>query len=338
LPVRGSAPGRGVSGYRDRAVLVVGGFGFIGVTLTRELARLGARVTVVTPSLDRQRLAAADAAQAGVRAIEGDLRDARAMASAVVGQEVVFNLAGQSGAVRSMEDPWTDLDVNCRGNLVLLEALRTENPSAKLVFVSSRLAYGRAIAAVDGSAGVSEEHDVDPMCLHAVHKLAVEQYLRLYSRLYGLKFAAARLTNPYGPGQPRARTAYGVVNRMIHLALHDEPLTVYGDGHQLRDYIYIEDAVQALLTLGAVTACDGQIYNVGSGLGTSLVDMARAIVSAVGRGRVEFVPWPPLAEQIETGDFVADVTKIRRDAGWEPRTALAEGLRRTVAFYRAFAA
>lgn len=327
-----------MSAYRDRAVLVIGGFGFIGVNLTRELVRLGARVTVVTPSLERHRAAAADAAQLGVRTLEGDIRDASAMRRAVAGQEIVFNLAGRSGAVRSMEDPWTDLDINCRGNLVLLESLCAEEPSAKVVFVSSRLAYGRASTTAGAAAGVSEEHAVDPMCVHAVHKLAVEQYLRLYSKLYGLRFAAARLTNPYGPGQPRERTAYGVVNRMIHLALNDEPLTVYGDGRQLRDYIYIEDAVRALVSLGAAKKCDGRVYNVGSGAGTSLVDMARAIVSVVGRGRIEFVPWPPLAEQIETGDFVADVTKIRREAGWQPRVALAEGLERTVAFYRAHAA
>ena len=327
-----------MSGYGGRPVLIVGGFGFIGVNLMRELLRLEARVTVVTPALDRHRAAAADVAKLGVRVLEGDLRDAAAMRSAVTDQDIVFNLAGQSGAVRSMEDPWTDLDVNCRGNLVLLEALRHERPSAKLVFVSSRLAYGRTGEPTAALAGVSEAHAVDPMCVHAVHKLAVEQYLRLYARLYGLRFAAARLTNPYGPGQPRERTAYGVVNRLIHLAMHDELLPVYGDGRQLRDYIYIDDAVQALLTLGASPACDGQMYNVGSGVGTPLIEMARAIASFVGRGHIEFVPWPPLAELIETGDFVADVRKIRRDAGWEPRVSLAEGLGRTVAYYRAHAA
>jgi UDP-glucose 4-epimerase len=324
-----------VSAYRDRAVLVVGGFGFIGVNLTRELVRLGARVTVVTPSLDRHRAAAVEVAALGVRALEGDLRDASAMRSAVAGQEIVFNLAGQSGAVRSMEDPWTDLDVNCRGNLVLLEALRGENPSARLVFVSSRLAYGHASVATADGVGVSEDHPVDPTCVHAVHKLAVEQYLKLYAKLYGVRFAAARLTNPYGPGQPRERTAYGIVNRLIHLAMAGEPLPVYGDGRQLRDYIYIDDAVQALLALGTEPSCDGQMYNVGSGVGTRLIDMVRAITAIVGRGRVEFVPWPQLAARIETGDFVANVSKIRRDAGWQPRVDLTGGLERTVAFYRA---
>ena len=129
-----------------------------------------------------------------------------------------------------------------------------------------------------------------------------------------------------------------MVNRLIHLAMTGAPLPIYGDGRQLRDYIYIDDAVQALLTLGASPVCDGQMYNVGSGIGTPLIEMARAIASIVGRGQIEFVPWPPLAELIETGDFVANVRKIRHDAGWEPRVSLTDGLERTVAFYRAHAA
>ncbi len=319
--------------YTDRHVLVVGGFGFIGLNLTQQLARLGAHVTVVTRALDQHRATVADLEPLGVRALEGDLRDPHAMHTALAGQAVVFNLAGQSGALRSMEDPWTDLDVNCRGNLVLLEAIRTTASAPKLVFVSSRLAYGQG-----GASAVGEDRPADPLCVHAVHKVAAEQYLKIYSRLYGVTFTAARLTNPYGPGQPRERTAYGVVNRLIHLALSGESLPIYGDGGQRRDYIHIDDAVQALLSLGETSASNGRVYNVGSGTGTPLVDMARTITSIVGGGRLEFVPWPPLVERIDTGDFVANVSKIRRDVGWEPRISLVEGLERTVAFYRAHAA
>jgi UDP-glucose 4-epimerase len=319
--------------YRDRAVLVAGGLGFIGTHLTDRLASLGARVTVVTPAIEHHRETANGCAARGIRILEGDLRDAEAMRHAVAGAEVIFNLAGQSGAVRSMEDPWTDLDVNCRGNLVLLEALRTVNAVAKLVFVSSRLAYGRT-----GADPVAEEQMADPLCVHAVHKVAVEQYLKLYGQLYGLRFTVARLTNPYGPGQPSERTAYGVVNRMIHLALSGETLPVYGDGRQRRDYIYIDDAVDALLRLGESDAGTGRLYNVGSGIGTPFVEMARAITAMAGRGHIAFVPWPALAERIETGDFVADIARIRREIAWEPRVLLAEGLERTIAFYRAHAA
>ena len=174
--------------------------------------------------------------------------------------------------------------------------------------------------------------------MHAVHKLAVEQYLRLYGQVYGLACTTARLTNPYGPGQPSERTAYGVVNRMIHQALAGDRIAVYGDGRQRRDYIYIDDAVAALLKMAESPASTGRTYNVGSGVGTPLVDMARAITRMAGTGRLEMIGWPQLAEQIETGDFVADIGRIRRELGWEPRVSLAEGLERTVAFYRAHAA
>jgi len=319
--------------YAQRPVTVLGGFGFIGSNLTDRLAALGARVTVVSHSLDRHRTAALDAERCGIRVREGDLRDAGAMRAAVAGQDVVFNLAGQSGATQSMEDPWTDLDVNCRGNLVLLEALRVHAPAAKLVFVGSRLAYGRV-----GSDAVREDRSADPLCIHAVHKLAVERYLAVYGGAYGLNFSVARLTNPYGPGQPRERSAYGVINRLIHLALSDDALPIYGDGRQRRDYIYVDDAVAALLALGETPASKGRIYNVGSGVGTRMVDMASTILSIVGGGRIEHREWPRLAAQIETGDFVADVARIRSEVGWEPRVPLHDGLTRTIAFYRAHAA
>jgi UDP-glucose 4-epimerase len=325
--VRGEGADVSAGGQR---VLVIGGLGFLGTRLTERLREAGSDVTVATRLLSTHADAARSLAADGVRVVEADIRDAAAIGEAVAGQDVIFNLAGQSGAVRSMEDPWTDLDVNCRGNLVLLEALRTVNPAARLVFVSSRLAYG-----VGGCDPIDEGHAPDPLCVHAVHKLAVEQYLRLYRRIYGLNVTSARLTNPYGPGQPAARTAYGVVNRMIHLALSGSALPIYGDGRQRRDYIYIDDAVDALVRMGEAAESDGRLYNVGSGHGTPLVEMARAIIDMAGSGRIDFVPWPKLAEQIETGDFVADVGRIERELGWTPRVSLEDGLQRTVAYYRA---
>jgi UDP-glucose 4-epimerase len=332
LLVRRAEEGR-VNAFEHRRVLVIGGLGFIGVNLTERLNALGARVTIATRLIDRHKNAAADAESRGDLVIEADLRDAGAMRAAVAGQDIVFNLAGQSGAVQSMEDPFTDLDVNCRGNLVLLEALKAENRSAKLVFVSSRLVYGRATALP-----VTEDHELNPTSLHALNKLAVEKYLQVYGSVHGLAWTIARLTNPYGPGQPSDRTAYGVVNHMIHRALAGDRILVYGDGRQQRDYIYIDDAVAALLRMAELQASSGRTYNVGSGVGTRLVDMARAIAAIASGERLETIAWPPLAEQIETGDFVADVGRIRRELSWEPRVSLQEGLERTVAFYRAHAA
>ncbi len=322
--------------FHHRAVLVVGGLGFIGGRLSSALAEAGARVTIVTPSRQKHQDVALDLEAKGVQVLEGDVRDRHAMDAAVRRQDVVFNLAGQSGAVRSMEQPWDDLDVNGRGMLTLVEAVRRENPGAHVVFAGSRLEYGRV-----GSEPVAETHETDPVCIHAIHKLVAEQYLRLYKRLHNLSYAVARITNPYGPGQPRSRTAYGVVNRLIHLALSNDALPIYGDGRQRRDYIYIDDVVDALLTLAdpdRKSTAKHDIYNVGTGVGTAIVDMAKAIAAAAGGGRVERVEWPPLAAQIETGDFVANISRIKADFGWTPAVPIDEGLRRTVEFYRAHVA
>ncbi len=321
-----------MSTYENTRVLVIGGLGFIGVNLARSRALDAAQVTVVTPARVRHSERAQLLEQAGVRIIEGDVRDLRLITHAVSDQDVVFNLAGQSGAVRSMEDPWTDLDVNCRGTLVLLEAMREVNPAAKVVVVGSRLQYGRPLRLP-----VSEEDAADATCVHAIHKSTAEGYLRLYNRLFGLRFAVARVTNPYGPGQPPGRTAYGVINRLVQLALANEALPIYGDGRQQRDYVHVDDVVGALLLLGASDVSDGRVYNVGSGQGTAMIDVAHLIVSIAGGGQVRHVEWPPLAQQIETGDFIADVSRIRRELGWCPTIPLRDGIERTVASYRALA-
>lgn len=310
-------------------VLVIGGLGFIGVNLTTRLAVLGARVSVLTPDRARHANDIPSFERNGVEIVEGDLRDMATISRRVVGCQVVINLSGQSGAVRSMDDPWTDLDVNVRGNLVLLEALRAQNPDAKVVFAGSRLQYGH----VD-HLPAAEDAPQAALCLHALHKQTVEHYLDLYRRLFGIRYSVARITNPYGPGQPAGRTAYGVINRMIHLAIADRPLTIYGDGTQLRDYIHVDDVATALVAMASSPAADGRAYNVGSGTGTKMVDLAEQVISIAGSGRIEHVPWPPLAQQIETGDFVADISRISNELDWRPTIALRQGLEQTVAFYR----
>jgi UDP-glucose 4-epimerase len=311
-------------------VLVLGGLGFIGASLCQRLMLEGRQVTAFSRSLAPHAELASRLAESGARIIEGDLRDGVAVAGAVADQDVIVNLAGESGAVKSMEAPVADLDGNCRANLILLEAMRAHNPEAKLVFVGSRLQYGKP-----STLPVNEDHPRLAMCVHAVHKNTVEEYLRMYRELFGLRYTIARVTNPYGPGQPAGRIAYGVVNRMIHLALEDRTVPIYGDGLQRRDYIHVDDVAAAVMRLADSAAADSRAFNVGSGEGTALIDMARTIVSIAGGGQIEHVPWPRLAEQIETGDFVADISRIKLEIGWLPETGLRDGIEQTVAFHRA---
>lgn len=313
---------------RPRA-LVTGGLGFIGANLVKQLAKGDARITVLTPSAAAHRESAAEFASRGIEIVSGDVRDAELMRRLVAGSDVIYHLAGWSGAVRSLDDPFTDLDVNYRGTLVLLEAVRREGSSAKVVFAGSRLHYGHAAALP-----VSESAAPDPLSLHAVHKTAAESALQIYRRVHGIRAVVARITNPYGIGQPRERTAYGVINRLVHLAINDEPLPIFGDGRQLRDYIYVDDVVTALIAMGTSARADGGTYNVGSGTGTALVDAARTIIEIAGSGRIEHVEWPELASRVETGDFIADISRIRAELGWAPSVALRDGLQQTVEFHR----
>lgn len=316
--------------FVQQRVLVIGGMGFIGVNLAGRLIADRAAVTILTPLRERHADQADAFEQRGARIVEGDLRDRELMPSLVEGQDLIFNLSGQSGAVRSMEDPWPDLDINLRGNLVLLESIRAVNPGAKVVFAGSRLQYGKPEAIP-----VREEDAGDPLCLHAVHKRTVEEYLKLYAHLFGLTYTVARITNPYGPGQPKGRTAYGVINRLIHLALAHDALTIYGDGRQLRDYVHVDDVVDALVIMAGAAAANGRAFNVASGVGTSLIEVSKQIIQIAGGGHVQHVAWPALAEQVETGDFVADISRAKRELGWQPARELGPGLEETIAHYRA---
>jgi len=315
-----------IADCRAQRVCIVGGFGFIGARLTDALIAAGADVVVVTPDRHRHSAAASRVEAAGGRVVDADVRDVAAMRAAVAGCEVVFNVSGQSGAVQSVERPAVDLDVNCTGNLALLEALRLDAPGAKLVFAGSRLVYG-----VPKTLPVEEEHPLAPLCPHGVHKAAVEQYLAIYNRLHGIRTTALRITNPYGPGHPTGRSAYGVINFLIQRALAGQAVPIYGDGSQLRDYVFLDDVVGAMLRVGVDRRSDGRVYNIGSGTGTTMIETARLIVEIAGAGRLEHQPWPRIAREIETGDFVADVARIANEIGWRPTVALSDGLRRTIA-------
>jgi UDP-glucose 4-epimerase len=181
---------------------------------------------------------------------------------------------------------------------------------------------------------VSESWLTGPLSLYGVHKLAGEHYHLLYEHLYGLRTAILRITNPYGPFQGPTENRYGIINWFIHLALTDQVLPIYGDGRQLRDYIHVDDVVEAFLVAGAPGAAAGMVFNVGSGIGISFGRMAEMVVEQAGSGRIEHRPWPDEARRVETGDFVADVSRIREALGWRPTIALADGLRGVVGQYR----
>ncbi len=316
----------------QRSVLITGGLGFLGLNLVPALLAAGARVSILNRSLDPLALAWLDRVAAGhpVAVQGGDISDREQIHGWLREAELVINLAGESGAAKSLSDAQADMQVNIAGHLNLLDALRRRDKPPRVVFVSSRLVYG-----VTGQGPVDEGRPPLPTSLYGLHKLTVEHYHRLYWQHFGVPFTILRLTNPYGPYQLPHRREYGVVNRFVMAAIRGETIRLYGGAPQLRDYVYVGDVVEALLRVAADERASGETLNVGSGTPMGLCDMAQAIVAAAGSGRLAVVPWPELEKKVETGDFVCDVGRIRELLGWRARVDLAEGLRATVESYRA---
>jgi UDP-glucose 4-epimerase len=258
-----------------------------------------------------------------------DVRQQSTMNYLVRDHDVIFNLAGQVSHIDSMRDPHTDLEINCRAQLSILEACRNFNPAVKIVFASTRQVYGKA-----DSLPVSESQLVRPADVNGINKVAGEYYHLLYNNVFGVRACSLRLTNVYGPRQLLKHNRQGFIAWFIRLAIEDREIQIYGDGSQLRDFVYVEDAADAFLRAGADEACNGQVLNVGGLEPIAHRDLVQLLVRTAGSGRHRFVEWPPEKKAIDIGNFYADSTRIRQTLGWTPCTDLAEGLRRTIDFYR----
>lgn len=326
----GAAAARPAAFYAAAPVLVTGGMGFIGSTLARRLVGLGARVTVLdnlNPGQGGNR-ANLDGIESDIEAIVGDQADTALVARLVRGQAVVFNLCGRVAHMDSLRDPFGDLHANNLAQLTLLEAVRQHNRDARVVYAGTRSQYGRA-----RTLPVLEDHPQHPTDINGVHKAAAERYHLIYHSAHGVRACSLRLTNIYGPRQLMAHGRQGFMNWFMRRAMDGEQILVYGDGAQLRDMLYVDDAVEAFLLAGLAPAAEGCAFNIASGEGVSVRRLAEATVAAAGRGSVQAVEYPADARPIEVGDFVADVTAARATLGWQPTVPLEEGLRRTVAYF-----
>jgi nucleoside-diphosphate-sugar epimerase len=313
-----------------KKVLITGGAGMIGSTLAHCATCLGAEVRVVDAMLplyggNRQNLAGIEKE---IEFVQGDIRDAELMERLVDGVDYIFDLAAQVSYTHSNRDPLLDLDINCRGHLIVLEACRKRNPAAKLIFSSSRFVYGTTL-----HNPVNETHPTNCKSIYGIHKLAGEKYFQFYQEAFGLNTVCVRIANPFGPRQQMKHNGYGIVNWFIRLALDGKPLTIYGDGRQIRDYVFVEDVAHALLALAAASDTAGRVFNLGSGVGTAFGDMTRTIAECVPNTEIREVPWPADRYFVETGDYVSDLSRLRAATGWEPKVQFREGIEKTTAFY-----
>jgi UDP-glucose 4-epimerase len=318
--------------YRDRPVMVTGGLGFIGSNLAHRLVALGARVLIVDSLIPDYggNLFNISGVDDRLRVNIADVRQQSTMNYLVRGHDVIFNLAGQVSHIDSMQDPYTDLEINCRSQLSILEACRRYNPTVKVVFAGTRQVYGRP-----DTLPVTETHLVRPTDVNGINKAAGEYYHLVYNNVFGVRACSLRLTNVYGPRQLLKHNRQGFIGWFIRQAIEDGEIQIYGDGEQLRDFVFVDDAADAFLRAGATDASNGQVFNVGGLEPIRHRALVELLISVARSGRYRFIDWPPDKKAIDIGDFYADSSLIGRTLGWKPVTPLGDGLTRTVDYYRA---
>ena len=318
--------------YADQRVLITGGLGFIGSNLARRLVGLGAKVTLadsLIPEYGGNRANIADI-KSRVEVNIADVRDPHAMSHLVRGQDFLFNLAGQTSHLDSMTDPHTDLEINCRAQLSILEACRRENPAIRVVFASTRQIYGKP-----DHLPVDENHLLRPTDVNGINKMAGEWYHILYSRVYGIRACSLRLTNTYGPGMRIKDARQTFLGIWIRKVLEGQPFEIW-EGGQRRDFTYVDDCVEAMLLAASHPEAEGEIFNLGGCEVVTLKETGDLLCQLESKARYEQRSFPAERKAIDIGDFYADFSKIRNRLGWSPQVDLRTGLKKTLDYYRKY--
>lgn len=316
--------------FLGKNVLITGGAGFLGSSLAQRLVPLGAHVVVIDAMLPLYggNLFNFEGIREKIEFIEGDIRDQNLMNKLVVGKDIIYNFAAQVSYIDSKDQPFLDLDINGKGHMTVLEAAASHASNARILFSSSRMVYGKIL-----TTPVSETHPTDPLSLYGIHKLLGEKYYRYYAHTFGLNTVSVRIPNPYGPRQQMKHNKYSIVGWFIRQAMEDKTITIFGEGQQERDYLYIDDIVNAFLEL-TIHGKSGEVYNIGTHERITFGDMVDAVLVEVGSGTKEYIAWPENYEKNETGNYVADTSKIEQITSWKPSVPLEEGIRRMVAYYK----
>ncbi|HTR80575.1 MAG TPA: SDR family NAD(P)-dependent oxidoreductase [Bacteroidota bacterium] len=316
--------------FRHKNVLVTGGLGFIGSNMVRRLVTLGANVTIID-SMNPEyggNLFNIDGIGEKVSVIIADVRDAAKLDDAVRGKHFLFNLAGQVSHIDSMTDPMTDMEMNVRGQLCVLECCRKKNPDVKIVFAGTRQVYGKPLYLP-----VDEKHPILPTDINGINKLAAEWYHIMYNNVHNIRACSIRMTNVYGPRQLIKHNRQGFIAWFIRQIVEGSEISIFGDGSQIRDFNYVDDVVDAMLLAASKEESNGQIFNLGADEFITLKELVTMLVDIRGTGTYKIVPFPAEKKRIDIGNFYGDYTKIAKTLGWKPKTQLKEGLAQTIAYY-----
>lgn len=319
--------------FKNKNILVTGGLGFVGSNLSIKLAELGANVLIVDNMLPRQggNMFNIEPVKNKVRINISDIRNATSMNHLVKGMDYIFHLAGQVNHVDSVKNPLNDLSINVEGTLIIMEALRVNNPTAKVIYTGTRGEYGASL-----KLPVEESHAINPIGIYAITNFAAERIVLTYHNLHKIKSLCLRITNTYGPRHQMIHDEYGVFNWFIRKAMDDETIPVFGDGRILRDYLFIDDLVESMIKIALIDSAYGEVYNVGSGVPISFIDLAKKIVAITGTGKIDYAEFTSERKALEPGDYFADISKIKKTIEWSPKTGLDEGIEKTIKYYRKF--
>ncbi len=315
----------------NKKIIITGGLGFIGSNLTRRLVEQGNTITVVDSLIPEYggNLRNLHDIQDKITISLSDVRDVNAINDLISGQDYLFNLAGQTSHLDSMQDPITDLDINAKAQLSILEACRKSNPSIRIVFASTRQIYGKPTYLP-----VDERHPIRPVDVNGINKIAGEQYHILYQEVYGIASSVLRLTNTYGPRMRIKDAKQTFLGIWIRNLLVGKPIQVFGDGKQRRDYNYVEDVLDALMIAASKENAVGKVYNLGAPDPLSLENTAKIMCQEIEGGDYQMIPFPDERKAIDVGDFICDYSAFRNQFGWEPKVNFEEGIQRSYEYFK----
>jgi nucleoside-diphosphate-sugar epimerase len=314
-----------------KKILITGGLGFIGSNLTRRLVELGNNVTIIDSLIPEYggNLRNVHEIQDKITVNLSDVRDVTTIKNLIKGHDYLFNLAGQTSHLDSMLDPITDLDINAKAQLSILEACRKYNPDIRIVFASTRQIYGKP-----RYLPVDEKHPRHPVDVNGINKIAGEQYHILYQEVYGISSSVLRLTNTYGPRMRIKDARQTFLGIWIKKMLEGKPIQVFGDGKQRRDYNYVEDVLDALLIVATEENAVGKVYNLGAPDPLSLEDTAKIMCQEIEGSDYQMIPFPEDRKAIDVGDFICDYSAFRDQFDWEPKVNFEEGIKRSLEYFK----
>lgn len=315
---------------KNKKVLILGGLGFVGSNLAHKCLELGAEVTIYD-NLDPNsggNMYNISGIKNSLNLIFYDILNFDQLSQYVLGKDYVFNCAASTSHAFSMRSPWINMDANVKGTLNLLEALRRFNPNARFIHIGTSTQLGPL-----KYQPADENHPEFPTDIYSANKSVSEKYVLIYAKAHGLNAAVIRFANIFGPRACINSSDFTFNNYFIGLALQNKGITVFGDGKQMRNVMYVDDAIDSLIAVSCSDNIRGETFFAVGDEHFSVADIARITVEIMGAGSVKFIPWPTERKSIEIGDAIITAEKLKKCTVWEPLYNMRDGLALTREYY-----